>query len=318
MQDFSPEVVWKLEENYSDEQLIEALETLYQDQGRRETLGSLGKAYLDLQHDPSHCAKQYFEAIEHFYHHRSSNTANLLTNISHKLPLDSSPALLAQISTAFANTFTSPLQSRQLLIDITALINESSAITRSLMLLLKDWLLKTPPKILLEPIYYRDGRTYYARQFCLTLLGAPLDLLVDEPVQVTSGDALIMLGSTRELLPKTPEFDLFKSQGNGALYLDWEQGQLSLAPDCFHQHSLADALTKNAVRSISQENSRTLTGLPEHALISDNLKTVFNASFWAWINGAALAEGELINLYENSLSAILRWMDDQHSDLPIS
>ena len=318
MQDFSPEVVWKLEEDYSDGQLIEALEALYQNHEQRETLGSLGKIYLDHHHDPSYCAKQYYETIEHFYRNSASNVVDLLSSISHKLPLDSSPGLLAEVSTAFANTFTSPFQSKQLLIDITALIDDLSATPLNLKFLLNGWLLQTHPKILLEPIYCRDGRAYYARQFCLTLLGAPAGLLVDEPVQITPGDVLVVLGSPQALLPITPEFDLFKSHGNRALYLDWEHGELSLAPDCFHGQILANMLAENTVQSISQESSRSLTTLPERALTSGNIKTVFDASFWAWVNGAALTEGELTTLYENTLSALLHWMDDQRLDLPVT
>jgi len=318
MQDFAPEVVWKLEEEYPDEQLVDALEALHRDEGLRKALGSSGKIYLDHQHDPANCAKQYFEAIERFYRLSPSHQVELHTKISEKLPLDSSPLLLADISTAVANTFTSPLQSRQLLIDVTALIDDSSIRSSRLKMFLQGWLLQTHPKILLEPIYHRNGRSYYAREFCLALLDCPAGLMSDEPIQVAPGDVLMVFGGSQAILPHTPELDLFKSQGNRGLYFDCERNELSLAPDCFHQHILTEIYCDNSMQSISQGATQPSLKLSERTLVSQDIKIAFDARFWEWVNGAALNEDQLTPLYENTLSALLHWMDDQRLDLPVT
>ena len=72
------------------------------------------------------------------------------------------------------------------------------------------------------------------------------------------------------------------------------------------------------MQSISQGATQPSLKLSERTLVSQDIKIAFDARFWEWVNGAALNEDQLTPLYENTLSALLHWMDDQRLDLPVT
>ena len=59
MADLPADAVWMLPDDFSDDQLVEALSSLRQDTPRRTTLGERALAHIRTQHNPRHCADQY-------------------------------------------------------------------------------------------------------------------------------------------------------------------------------------------------------------------------------------------------------------------
>ncbi len=62
--DLPSTAVWMLPDQFTDSELIEALETLYQDCEQRYKLGAKAKSYITEHHSPTTCATQYYQAIE--------------------------------------------------------------------------------------------------------------------------------------------------------------------------------------------------------------------------------------------------------------
>lgn len=67
MADLPKDAVWMLPEFFGTDELVSALETLWQDTQRRHQIASAAYAFIKTQHQPNHCAERYQEAIETFY-----------------------------------------------------------------------------------------------------------------------------------------------------------------------------------------------------------------------------------------------------------
>ena len=63
MADLDDEAVWKLPDEFSDEQLIEAMETLWRDDVRRRRMGERARNIILRDHNPRICAEQYGDAM---------------------------------------------------------------------------------------------------------------------------------------------------------------------------------------------------------------------------------------------------------------
>ena len=66
MVDLDGDAVWKLPDEFTNAQLTEALESLWQSGELRKTFGARARELIVERHTPSKCAAQYHEAIEQF------------------------------------------------------------------------------------------------------------------------------------------------------------------------------------------------------------------------------------------------------------
>lgn len=67
MSDLDDEVIVKIADEFTQEDLIKALEELYINDKKRDILGKKAKETILSNHTPDKCAKEYFESIETFY-----------------------------------------------------------------------------------------------------------------------------------------------------------------------------------------------------------------------------------------------------------
>ena len=67
MADLPSDAVWMLPDEFTDAELVDALETLWQDDERRNQLAIRAREVILTQHDPGACANQYAQAIESMY-----------------------------------------------------------------------------------------------------------------------------------------------------------------------------------------------------------------------------------------------------------
>jgi glycosyltransferase involved in cell wall biosynthesis len=206
MADLPPDAVWMLPDAFDNDQLIEALETLWQEGARRIALGEKGREVILTHHAPHACADQYAEAIEQFYAYAQSGVRSLVNSIADldgHSPKKTECQALAQ---AIAKTLPVKQTSRQLLLDISATCRTDlktgiERVARAIILSLLD---SPPPGYRVEPVYLSDeGGAWhyrYARRYTLELLGCPPGVLVDEAADPHNGDVLLGLDNSGNML----------------------------------------------------------------------------------------------------------------------
>ncbi len=197
MADLPDAGVWKLPDEFEDEQLVEALETLWLDGEERKRIGQRAQEIIRLRHAPVDCARQYFDAIEQFYVNSRVDTQSLIGAIAlldgHQ-PSDNECMVLAD--TISQNQLLDGLK-HQILVDVSAIvINDlKTGIERVARSILKELIDNPPENYRVEPVYATtDQYGYrYARHFTLNFLECPVDVLADESIEFKAGDVFLGL-----------------------------------------------------------------------------------------------------------------------------
>jgi glycosyltransferase involved in cell wall biosynthesis len=196
MADLDARAVWKLPDEFTDEQLINALETIWQDSARRWQMAKAAREIIEERHDLRKCADLYGQAIERFYDAGTRNLPPLLHAIA-GIP-DHAPedADLIPLADAIARSFPQRNRARQLLVDISVLVQNDarSGIQRVVRNILKEWLHNPPDGYRVEPVYATVDQPYrYARGFAAGFLGIPENVLRDDPIDFATGDVFLGL-----------------------------------------------------------------------------------------------------------------------------
>ncbi len=200
MADIPEEGVFRLADDFTDAELINALELLYADPQVRLALGARARALIVAQHDPVICAARYSEAIMQVVQAGSqSSLGTMLSPGSHAgLPPSS------------------PFQPKQLLLDVTATCHHDGhtgieRVVRALVVALQE----NPPfdDLRVEPVYLccHDGVWQY-RYACswtsrLLALGYWLD---DQPAIIQPGDQLLALDISGDAFVMASQAGLFQ------------------------------------------------------------------------------------------------------------
>lgn len=196
MADLDDQAVWKLPDEFLDEQLIEALETLWQDEERRCRMGERAREIILRDHDPRSCAERYRDAIERFYRSAACGEMRLpsaISAIEGDAPGDED---LIPLADAIAQSLLPRNRQRQLLVDVSVLVQHDarSGVQRVVRSILRQWLETPPEGFRVEPVYATVDRGYrYARRFTLDFLACPADVLQDEPIEHAPGDVFLAL-----------------------------------------------------------------------------------------------------------------------------
>lgn len=196
MADLDDDAVWKLPDEFDDQALVHALESLWCNHEKRAQIGAKAKSVIVKNHDPARCAEQYKTVIESFYTKNRQTLDQLIKAIgalSTELVADSELILLAN---SIATTFQPARVGRTLLVDISELvqIDAKTGIQRVVRSVLQNWLLCPPMGWRIEPVYATAAEPYrYARQFTATFLGISSTGLKDEVIDFTSGDVFFAL-----------------------------------------------------------------------------------------------------------------------------
>ncbi len=196
MADLPADAVWMLPDDFSDAQLVEALNHLWLDDLRRAELGMLALAYIRTMHNPYRCAEQYAVAIEAAYEKASRGIDSLthaLPQITHQL----SPSEYVHQASTLAANFPPQPRKQQLLLDVSELIQVDlgTGIQRVTRALLREIVLAPPMGWSVEAVYATtDQPGYrYARKFLSRFLGILDDWAEDAPVQAWQGDVFLGL-----------------------------------------------------------------------------------------------------------------------------
>jgi glycosyltransferase involved in cell wall biosynthesis len=238
--DLPDDVLCMLPDLFADDALRDALAALHADAAARAALGRQGRAYVARQHAPAAVGALYHEAIEAFA--RASGPAlrrrlvGALSAPGTPRPADDT-ALIETAALLAANRNQLPAAPRQLLVDISALIQADhktgiQRVVRSILLAL----IKAPPAgYRIEPVYSDGGnRCYrYARQFSLNMIAAPALPLEDAPIEARAGDLFLGLDlATNMTTQNQPQLLALRRGGVAVWFVVYDLLPL-LRPDCF-------------------------------------------------------------------------------------
>lgn len=188
--------VWKLSDTFTDAELANALGTLREDAGRRQTLGLRARKIVLARHDPRTCAGQYFSAIERFHPKARTSVHALASHITRDLPSAIPTSDLAAVADTISRSVLPLPRQRQILIDVSTIVLEDlmTGIQRVVRSILLEWLLNPPPAYRIEPVYANATSGYrYARDFTLRYLDCKTEGLQDDPIEYYPGDIFLAL-----------------------------------------------------------------------------------------------------------------------------
>lgn len=190
------DAVLKLPDEFNNQQLINAIEKIWQNDSYRNELGERARKTIETHHVPRICAEQYFATIENSYNNAVTDLHSLATELSRVEPIINSPEMLKQLSKNIALSTPPRLKTKQLFVDISELAQRDAktGIQRVVRSILQELLINPPEGIHVEPVYATIYEGYrYARSFTLDFLNCPPDTLTDEPVEYHAGDVFLGL-----------------------------------------------------------------------------------------------------------------------------
>ena len=225
MAELPKEAVWMLPDEFADNDMVDALETLWQDSERRKQLATRAREVILTQHDPDKCANQYAQAIESMYQRAATDQHALVRAIADLDNLTSDNVALELLAKSVAASFSPEPSQRQLLFDVTGIVRHDlkSEVERVVRGQLIE-LIKDPPKgFRVEPVYLteQDGQWHYryARSYTCKMLCIEQKILFDAPIDISQGDVFY-----------APDFfpDGVINAARSGIYSKWKVAGLSI------------------------------------------------------------------------------------------
>ncbi|KAF1086052.1 Mannosylfructose-phosphate synthase [Sporotomaculum syntrophicum] len=198
-----------LPDEFTDQQLAQALETLWREPQQRQTLGERSCTYIHAHHAPRQMADSYASSIESFYNGPAVIRYRLIESLA---ALEGAPSEECQwfdLAQAVAENLSLSQPQRQLLVDVSILVTHDakSGVQRVVRSILTELLEHPPDGFRVEPVYATTEVPYhYARRFTLKFLACPDDMLFDEPVELYPGDIFLGLDLTSGIIPQHTDF----------------------------------------------------------------------------------------------------------------
>ena len=194
----SENLLLKLPDHFTREQLATALADMHGDAAARATYSARALAHMEEHHAPAHVGKLFAGAIEHFAARDPRHLYRQLVDALARIegPVEPTGADLAELAKAIASN-QPPSAPRQLLVDVSAVVQSDikTGIQRVVRSVLLALIADPPPGCRIEPVFSTGGnRSYhYARQFTLGMIGESGLALEDAPVEVRPGDTFLGL-----------------------------------------------------------------------------------------------------------------------------
>lgn len=237
MNEISSEVALVIPDQCTDVDLSMALQKIWRDPVCRQKIGELARLQIHTLHHPWSIGNQYQAVIERFAESGPQvNKMNLMRGLSEldSVPLNESE--WAQVAKAIALNHPDQNPSKQLLIDISELVQRDakSGIQRVVRSVLKELLSTSQEGFRVEPIYAgSDGIYRYARRFTLNFLGCSVAGLNDEPIESGPGDIFLGLDLCPQLAPLCRDaLTAMKHRGTAVFFVVYDLLCVN-RPDCF-------------------------------------------------------------------------------------
>lgn len=198
VKEFPNNVLLKLEDNFSDHELSDAIIRLYSDIMLRNNISKKALEYISENHNPVKIGNQFNRAIEKFYHTNNISESTLIKDlIIDKTHLIKEGDLLniAKIIASNRPSISYP----QLYVDITNFVENSIQTGNQIYTEIFKKIMNTYClKLRIEPIYYnRDKKKFfYARKFTTLFLALSPNKLIDTPIDIFSNDIFFSLFPT--------------------------------------------------------------------------------------------------------------------------
>ncbi|SKC94003.1 glycosyltransferase [Paraburkholderia hospita] len=210
MAELPDDAVVKLPDEFDDEHLVEALESVWSDSALRARLGDRARHIVRTRHAPRICADQYAKVIERAYRQAATSVTSLTRALTKVEPVPTGANSWTDLAGAVAKAIAPPMVLRQLLIDVSGLIQQADlqvASDSGECGLLRELLMCPPRGYRVEPVYaLREEGYRYARGFTMRLLNCPDSLLTDEPIEYRVGDQFIGLAVLQDVALRQEAF----------------------------------------------------------------------------------------------------------------
>ncbi len=196
MADLPADAVWILQDEFSDAELVAALEKLWLDAPRRELLGRMARNAILTRHNPRQCAAQYVDAIETAYNHAEVTAPGITRAIAKIEPAPADDNDWIKTAQAIALSIPPHIAVQQIFVDISELVHRDarSGIQRVVRSILHELLSSEYQGYRIEPVYATAEHGYrYARKFTMQFIGCPELLLEDDLIEFRQGDIFLGL-----------------------------------------------------------------------------------------------------------------------------
>lgn len=205
MAELDADAVWMMPDDFSDDDLIEALSTLHADATRRRVMGDHARARIASHHNPRRCAADYAKAIEAAYARAETGQTGLERELAESgIALGENDWL--NLVQAMGRNAPPALRRKRLLVDISELVQRDwgSGIQRVVRSILNHWLLNPPAGYIVEPVYavLNEPGYRYARQFTSRMLDIWPFWCEDETVEPVTGDIFVGLDLQPAIVPQ--------------------------------------------------------------------------------------------------------------------
>jgi len=237
MAEIDPDATWMLPDEFTDDQLIVALESLHCDATKRDLMGQNAQAMIRNKHAPQKCAQSYWEAIERFYKRNSCQSQDLIHEIANIKDSSYTDSDILEISSSIAFNLPLRVGLKNLFVDVSELCRRDakSGIQRVVKRILEE-LFKDPPQgYRIEPIYCKDEKIgyFYARNFTMNFLGCECSIFAgDNPIDFEAGDVFLGLDLHQNIHAQQKVFQKMRNHGVEVNFVLYDLIPLT-HPHCF-------------------------------------------------------------------------------------
>ncbi len=203
------DAVTLLADDFATEDLVGALEALFDDPQKARELGQRAFERIEKFHRIGPVAERYVAAVERFYRADHNAQNRLLDRLGRYKWKAISASDRSALTGAIANTFPSKSRKRQVFVDVSAICRRDihTGIQRVVRAIAANWLADDLEELEITPVYVSQSTGHWAyhdaRRWTSHLLGLSLesvDLLDDMPVDLIAGDILVVLDFTGPML----------------------------------------------------------------------------------------------------------------------
>lgn len=231
MVELPKDAVYMIEDNFTIDQLKDALELLYKDKTKKEQISKNAIEIIEKFHNPQKCAKSYYSAIENFYADNFIDKEIVFRSIGNIDNINDD--ILKSISISMAQNLPKRVKQKQLFIDVSVLVevDAKSGIQRVVKNILKQFILNPPKGYRIEPVYANtDSIGYmYARSFTCEFLGVD-NFLNDETIDFYEEDIFLGLDFTPHILKyQAVFFEKFKIYNVKIIFIIYDLLPLQLS-----------------------------------------------------------------------------------------
>lgn len=221
------DAVCLLSDEFEENELVKALETLRQDPLKQKELGQKARETILNRHSPEASARLYAEAIENFFHKAKTDRHHLVQKLAATGGLPDDKGYLQGLASIIARNQPDPRPAKVLFLDVSATCRNDlkAGIDRFSRSLLIRLLRTPPPGFRTEPVYLTDqsGVWHYrhARSYTLNLIECPGGWIQDDIAQMMAGDLLLgsdLSGNILEEAQKSGLFEEIKKTGVGIIF----------------------------------------------------------------------------------------------------